>query len=221
MAGYGKAKGEYVVGCHTFDRDEGIEGYYLITAHIMLIRGYVMPLTTRFLALDGRVPVSPLLRAILRALAIEFAPDLADLDVDDRMVVYENRDRLYLAMLRRPDDCFAAIRATVASWMDSHSASDDLAKRAQRVLDLDEAFCPRVGPKRTLNFRFEFAASRVEYHLARMELPPPELFAEQISALAVAHKGHVGEVLLDPDGGSWMRGEVVPQQVTAAPPASP
>jgi radical SAM superfamily enzyme YgiQ (UPF0313 family) len=33
VAGYGKAKGEYVVGCHTFNRDEGEEGYFLITSY--------------------------------------------------------------------------------------------------------------------------------------------------------------------------------------------
>ena len=62
VAGYGKAKGEYVVGCHSFGRDEGEEGYFLITAHILLVHGYIMPLTTRLLALERQVPVSPLLQ---------------------------------------------------------------------------------------------------------------------------------------------------------------
>ena len=66
VAGYGKAKGEYVVGCHSFDRDQGEEGYFLISAHILLVHGHIMPLTTRLLALRGEVPVSPLFRDILR-----------------------------------------------------------------------------------------------------------------------------------------------------------
>jgi hypothetical protein len=220
VAGYGKAKGEYVVGCHTFDRDEGIEGYYLITAHIILIRGYVMPLTTRFLASDGTVPVSPLLRAVLRALAAHFAGDLAGLDMDDRMVVYENRAALYLAMLARRRECFEVIRRTVAAWLEEHACDDTLRERVRKVLELDEAFCPRVGPRRTIRCRFGFPADRVEYHLGRMELPPAAVFEGEGVTLDVAHPGHVGEILRDPDGGSWMRGHWVRPAPQAPPPPS-
>ena len=59
VAGYGKAKGEYVVGCHTFSRAQGEEGYFLITAHILLIHGYILPRTMRFLALSGVPGISP------------------------------------------------------------------------------------------------------------------------------------------------------------------
>jgi len=58
VAGYGKAKGEYVVGCHSFSRAEGEEGYFLISAHILLVHGHIMPLTTRFMALKNALPVS-------------------------------------------------------------------------------------------------------------------------------------------------------------------
>src|SRR5262249_51014017 len=80
VAGYGKAKGEYVIGCHSFDEDEGVEGYFLITAHILLIRGHIMPLVARALALEGSIPVSALLRAVLRALVQRFAAELTGLD---------------------------------------------------------------------------------------------------------------------------------------------
>ncbi|MFI5309451.1 MAG: B12-binding domain-containing radical SAM protein, partial [Polyangiales bacterium] len=101
VAGYGKAKGEYVIGCHSFSRDEGTEGYFLITAHILLIRGHVIPLLTRMLALDGSVPVSALLRAVLRALVQRFAAELPGLDPAERMDVYARRAELYLVMLQR------------------------------------------------------------------------------------------------------------------------
>ena len=56
VAGYGKAHGEYVVGCHTFARAEGEEGYFLITAHVILLSGYVLTHTARWLTLATDVP---------------------------------------------------------------------------------------------------------------------------------------------------------------------
>lgn len=208
VAGYGRAKGEYVVGCNTFDRDEGIEGYFLISAHILLIRGYIMPLATRYLALDGRVPVSGLLRAILRELASEFSAQLPEFDLTDRMNVYENRAHLYVAMLREEERMFTVIRRVVSGWLAEHCEDADLARRTLAVLDLDRAFCPRVGEGATENIGFDFHASGVETALGRMELPDQALFEEGSSALSVKHPGHVGEVLVDPDGGSWMRGRI-------------
>jgi hypothetical protein len=208
VAGYGKAKGEYVVGCHTFDRDEGIEGYFLISGHILLVRGYVMPLTSRLLALQGKVPVSPLLRAVLRELVEHFVADLPELDASDRMQIYERRAELYLIMLARPDEMFAVVRRAVSAWLDLHAADAALRDWVEKTLDLDEAFCPRVGPSHQITRRFAFAADRVEYHLGRMELPPSSAFAPADVVVDIKHPAHVGEVLKNPDGGSWMRGQV-------------
>jgi hypothetical protein len=208
VAGYGKAKGEYVVGCHTFDRDEGIEGYFLITAHIVLVRGYVMPLTSRLLALDANVPVSPLLRSVLRELCRHFASDMPELDPTDRMQIYECRAELYLLMLARPERLFEVVRRTVMAWLDQHDAAAALRDQVAKVLELDEAFCPRVGPSHQITRHFDFAADRVEYHLGRMELPPPSAFAPAAVVVDIQHPAHVGEVLKNPDGGSWMRGQV-------------
>lgn len=216
VAGYGKAKGEYVVGCHTFDRDEGIEGYFLITAHILLVRGYVMPLVTRLLALDGRVPVSPLFRSVLRALCSHFAPDMPGLAPEDRMAVYERRAELYLMMLARPDEMFAVVRAAVASWLELHDADATLRDHVDKAMQLDEAFCPRVGASHQITRAFGFAADRVEYHLGRMELPPASAFAPAQVVVDIHHPAHVGEVLKNPDGGSWMRGQV--KQIRAEQP---
>jgi hypothetical protein len=208
VAGYGKAKGEYVVGCHTFGRDEGIEGYFLITAHILLIRGCMLPLTTRMLALDGTVPVSPLLRAVLRALLGQFAASMNGLDPEDRMQVYERRVELYLLMLNRLEESYAIIREAVLAWLDAHAGSPDLRARAERAMELDETLCPRVGPSHQLERRFEFDAASVEHHLGRMELPPPSAFQGPRVTLTVHHPAHVGEVLKNPDGGNWMRGQI-------------
>jgi tRNA A37 methylthiotransferase MiaB len=208
VAGYGKAKGEYVVGCHTFERDEGIEGYFLISAHIMLIRGYVMPLTARYLSLHKGVPVSPLFRAALRAIAREFAADLPALDLQDRMCVYENRDQLYLSALRDPDRLYRVLDATLTAWLFEHAADHALVEKTRAVLALDTAFCPRTGTPQAIECNFEFDAKRVAYHLNRMELPPDAAFASPATKLRIQHPGGVGEVLKDPDGGSWFRGQV-------------
>jgi hypothetical protein len=219
VAGYGKAKGEYVIGCHTFEPDEGYEGYFLITAHILLIRGHVMPLATRMLALDGSVPVSPLLRVVLHALVREFGAEMPDLDPTDRMAVYERRAELYLVMLRRLDDMFAVVRTAVLGCVAEHAADPSLAARVGMVLELDEAFCPRVGPSHQIHRSFAFEADRVDHALGRMELPLENAFTQGSVAFDIHHPAHVGEVLKNPDGGSWMRGQV--KQNPVAPPEMP
>ncbi len=208
VAGYGKAKGEYVIGCHTFGRDEGIEGYFLISGHIMLIRGYVMPLTARYLALHKGAPVSALFRVALRAIANELAAELPALDLTDRMVVYENRDQLYLKALAQLPRLYAVLRATLQAWLLTHDGDSEFVRCALAVLTLDQALCPRGGRAHVLTQDFDFDAERVAYHLNRMELPPSAAFARTKSALRVAHPGGVGEVLKDPDGGSWFRGQI-------------
>lgn len=208
VAGYGKAKGEYVVGCHTFGQDEGIEGYFLITAHIMLIRGYIMPLTARYLALRESVPVGAMFRAVLRAIATEFQPDLPALDLTDRMLVYEQRDQLYISALHARPRLYAVIARAVTAWLEQHGASLEVIEQTRAVLELDSAFCPRPGAAHTFEPEFGFDAEQVAYHLNRMELPEPGAFQPRSLTLTVRHPGGVGEVLKDPDGGSWFRGQV-------------
>ncbi|HKU44830.1 MAG TPA: hypothetical protein VJR89_42015, partial [Polyangiales bacterium] len=221
VAGYGKAKGEYVVGCHTFSVDEGIEGYFLITGHIALVRGYVMPLTARYLALSKTAPVSALFRAALRAVAEEFQRDLPELDLSDRMQVYEHRDVLYLAALAAPARLYAVLHRTIADWLAKHAVDTQRIAEALCVLELDAAFCPRGGAALRIEQRFGFDAERVAYHLNRMELPPPGAFEARPSSLSIRHPGGVGVVLKDPDGGSWFRGQVetspAPVVASAAP----
>ena len=208
VAGYGKAKGEYVIGCHTFSEDEGIEGYFLISGHIMLIRGYIMPLTARYLALSKAAPVSALFRAALRAVADEFAASLPELDLRDRMQVYEHRDQLYLAALDAPARLYATLHRTLSEWLVQHNVPQAQIAQALCVLELDQAFCPRVGVAVRTEERFAFDAANVAYHLNRMELPTPEAFAARPASLSIRHPGGVGAVLKDPDGGSWFRGQV-------------
>jgi len=208
VAGYGKAKGEYVVGCHTFSRAEGEEGYFLVAAHVMFSRGHVIPYTIRDLAFDGRVSVSKVLRSVLHNLIEEFAGEVDDEPLRNRMAGYERRAELYLHFLGQRERMFASIRATVRERI-LEAGADDLLERALQVLRLDEALCPRTGEPVTIHPAFDFAAAQVMESLARMDLPEPALFeASAAEELEIYHTARVGEVLKDPDGGAWMCGRV-------------
>jgi hypothetical protein len=214
VAGYGKAKGEYVVGCHSFDRAQGEEGYFLISAHIVLVHGHVMPLTTRYLALQGGVPVSPLLRAVLRALIDCFGSAIEGFDGSDRMQVYEQRNQLYLQALADPSRAFDTIEATLMAWLAEHGADAALVQRARQLLSLDAQLCPRTGGETRLQARFDFDASAVCHSLSRMELPGAGSFGAGIHTLEIQHPGGVGDILFEADGGSWLRGELVEPAAT-------
>jgi hypothetical protein len=171
VAGYGKAKGEYVVGCHSFTRDEGEEGYFLITAHMLLIHGHIMPLTTRLLALKKEVPVSPLLREILRGLIEALKPQLGDMALENRMDVYEQRDRIYLAALDQPELLYSTAEEIIEKH---HTCHGNDYRMALQALQLDKALCPRGGREQHLRASFSFDARAVQRALAAMELPTAE-----------------------------------------------
>jgi hypothetical protein len=209
VAGYGKAKGEYVVACHSFDREQGEEGYFLISAHLLLIHGHMMPLTTRLLSLQGTVPVSPMLRAVLRVLIDEFGDNLEDFDGSDRMQVYESRNRLYLRALQDPQRCFERIENCVLTWLQSHDAAASLVEQARQLLQLDTLLCPRTGTETRLIADFNFDADAVYEALGNMELPDDDCFAATAIQLRIQHPGGVGDILFDADGGSWLRGEII------------
>ena len=211
VAGYGKAKGEYVVGCHTFDRNEGIEGYFLITAHILLNHGHIIPLTTRFLALQGDIPVSPLLRHILRAVIDAFQAELPDYDLGDRMISYENRDKIYLHILEQFEACYEVIETAIFDWLKQHLASIELIDQVSKTLQLDQAFCPRYGEKVIFSQHFGFDVEAVTKALDAMELPASQDFQGNNCQQRIEVPGGVGVFLKDPDGGSWMRGQLLEQ----------
>ncbi len=216
VAGYGKAKGEYVIGCHTFSRDEGIEGYFLISAHIILIHGHVIPLTTRYLALSEGSPTSPLLRAILRDLIQCFKDELQQIDFSSRMDIYENRDLLYVAIMQQQSRTYRTIKQTLETWFKQHNTHKDIVRSALEALSLDQALSPRVGNKSTTNFSFMFHASRVLQQLQMMQEPKITDFKPQGEVLTITHPGGVGDVLRDPDGGSWMKGEIDASQLCSS-----
>ena len=202
VAGYGKARGEYVVGCHSFDRNQGEEGYFLISAHILLVHGHIMPLTTRLLALSGEVPVSPLLRSILRQLLAAFESELPDLDAEDRLAVYEARDHIFLTALSSRRRLYRVIADTLERHYADHDADP---AAALRTLQLDRALCPRSGSETVLERHFDFDAAQTYRALSSMALPAIGHFKQ---ILRIRHPGGLGEILHVADGGSWLRGMI-------------
>jgi hypothetical protein len=211
VAGYGRAKGEYVIGCHTFDVEEGLEGYFLIAAHMVLVHGTLLPFTIRYLALEASIPASPLMRAILRRLLEQYGHIITEspvneLTVYEKLKIYENRAELYVALFDDIEKTFAIIREAVHDWLGSHGADAELYRRVDLMLALDMALCPRKGNPSTEYHHFAADAAAIIRAMEAMDLPPAASFAGHIT-LKVDYPGGVGTVLKDPDGGSWMRGD--------------
>lgn len=211
VAGYGKAKGEYVIGCHTFDEDEGLEGYFLVTAQMVLVHGAILPLTLRFLALEGSVPATPVLRAVLKALLQELGAKLGIADASrlsraDKITVYESRSALFLALFDDLDRSYQIIAATIEQWLQANGASASLSQRTLQVLQLDAALAPRAGGRAEREQWFSCDAERVLSALEAMELPAASAFGGR-TVLHISTPGGVGSVLTEPDGGSWLKGQ--------------
>lgn len=213
VAGYGKAKGEYVIGCHTFSRDEGAEGYFLITAYIMLARGQMMPITARFTAFAGGISTTGMLRFVLRSLLLELGSTAVVDGEVDQMIAYESRAEIYIALLSERKRAYEVIRRATAAWF-VEAGRSDLVPQAMKLLELDEALCPRVGPTRTIRRTFSYPAHLVAQRLGGMDPVDETLLArEEAVELEINHPARVGEVLQDPDGGLWMRGRIVSSSV--------
>jgi len=208
VAGYGKAKGEYVVGCHTFGREEGEEGYFLITAHVLLLAGHMLAYTLRYLALDARVPVGSLLRLLLDALLEEFAADIPGIDRRQRMQVYEARAPIYLAVLACPERCDGVLRATVRQWLTQHAAPE-LHATIESLLELDCLLRPRHGAPSQFEAVLDFDAATVLAELRAMRLPADAQFDQVSRRYRIESPGGLGEVLMAPDGGAWLQGRIV------------
>lgn len=207
VAGYGKARGEYVVGCHTFDEEEGRQGYFLISAHMILVHGCIMPLTSRYLALLGNLPVSALLQHVLQALVETVAgtPSLCD----DPISVYEQRAPLYVSFVRAIERCYSVVETSLREWMLQFGSDAGNIDRCLAVLQIDRAFCPRAGSAREEKHSFGYDAVAVRNHLEAMNAPAPEDFSSGHCEMHLLHHGGVGEILNDPDGAGWMKSRIV------------
>lgn len=205
VAGYGKAKGEYVVACHSFNRHQGEEGYFLISAHILMVHGHIMPLTTRLLALRAEVAVSPFFRDCLRAIISHFRDRIEGIDLADRMSIYEGRNTIYLLALAHREELFEILFDVVQKH---HKALNLDPTPALQTLALDAALCPRTGGEQTLHCHFDFDASATFHALSAMELPKQAERPRKDIQLTIKHPGGIGEILFVADGGSWLKGVI-------------
>ena len=211
VAGYGKAKGEYVVGCMSFSVEEGVEGYFLITAHMLMSRGYMVPLTLRYLALSEAVPVAGMMRSMLHGLCAEFSQEIPQLDASDKMGVYEFREELFVTCFTYPERTYQCVQRLAMQWIEDHMENEveaeGLQHRVTQLLELDRAFAPHTGATRDITVLFNFDANKVMDTLEGMDLPAADLFAKQPTDIDIHIPGGVGDIIKDPDGGVWIHAE--------------
>jgi hypothetical protein len=212
VAGYGKAKGEYVVACHTFNRDEGIEGYFLITAHILFAHGHLIPLTIRYLALHDGITTAPLLRALLRAVCAEYQSEMPSLALQERMTVYGNRATIFTTILKEPQRLYRLLESEIIDYLE-RGGNTSLTAASRRILALDQALSPRCGDATEVDYAFNFDAMSSKAALDCLSIPNAEDLSIEISqTLCIKSPGGVGSILKDPDGGAWLRGEIQHRQ---------
>jgi hypothetical protein len=191
--------------------EEGLEGYFLITAHLLMSRGYMLPLTLRYLALSETVPVAGMMRAILNELCVEFSREIPGLDATDKMGVYEFREELFVTSYTYPERTYACVKRVALRWIDDHMANEldaaSLKHRVAQLLAMDQAFAPHVGATREVIAHFDFDANAVMDTLEGMELPAAALFAHKPTDVGIHIPGGVGDIIKDPDGGVWIHAE--------------
>ena len=76
--------------------------------------------------------------------------------------------------------------------------------------------CPRTGSEQIATAELDLDAQAVFDALAAMDLPDASAFETVSREWLARHPGGVGEILFDPDGGSWLKGELLEDQDRAA-----
>lgn len=208
VAGYGKALGEYVVACHSYTRDEGYAGYYLITAHILFVHGHILPLTTRYLALSGITSASDFLVSMLDAMIEGSRTLFENTAFSDAIHTYENRNRLYLQWLENLAVTQTALKKAAIDVLAQKGVNETETGRVLQVLEMDMLLCPRVS-KTTIHQQLGFDGHCIVETLSGMQLPGIDTFAPCESEVTIEHSGGVGSFLKDADGGSWIKGRLV------------
>jgi radical SAM superfamily enzyme YgiQ (UPF0313 family) len=196
LAPYGEARADYIVACHSFDREEGLEGYLLITAYIVLYRGNIMPLTVRYVALRELGSISRILRMALRALLEQFRAVRPHFKSAEATEIFEKREFLYRWILGQRETVFETIRATVAEELERDGFGAAVPEVC-KVLRLDQDLCPREQHSAMAQIDLGFDALRVYDALERMELPPQDgLDDSGPRPIAVQHGWDFGEELV-------------------------
>ncbi len=212
VAGYGKAKGEYVIACHSFDREEGLEGYRMIVAHMIFAHGAISPMTIRWLALKGFSGISALLRRCLTGV-IEQLNHTADATQNspfptEGIEVYEQRADIYLQMLAQPELVYKELKRELSRALLAANHADWLEELAC-ILALDAALIPQYGERRRFVKVFDFDAQLLLNELESMRTGS-DIALGETHTLWIETPGGAGDILRDPDGGSWMKASFAP-----------
>jgi radical SAM superfamily enzyme YgiQ (UPF0313 family) len=193
---------DYVVASSSCPRSEGLRGYFLITAHIVLNRGNIIPLVSRFLAIDGRVSVSAVLEEVLANILQQ--PEFSTLDASDGLQVYAARDTLYRQLVGATVG-FRTIRRCVLAALARLGAATDLVEDVTRILALDEALVPRSEGPRESQHHLDFDGREVYESLRHMRRPEASaLLIHEPAVLNVMHPRGPDDLLGDlVDGHEW------------------
>ena len=188
---------DYVVSSYSFTREEGLAGYFAITAHLLFNRGNIMPLTTRFLAMLGRASISDVLEYVLLEVLKEFHWDDLARPRMAGLLVYERRDRIYRTILQQGELAYPMLERAVGAALERYCAGDDgLKRRVTAVMSLDQALRPQLKPGSDSSlYSFSFAAGPVIDNLQKMRLPAETAFEPSPSTIVVNHPAHSGDML--------------------------
>ncbi len=211
VAGYGKARGEYVVGSLSFDVAEGEEGYFLVTSHQLLVSGHILSRTLRWLALETSLPVGGLMRGITDALLQEGSLPGVDVVPADRLAVYESRADIYLGLLAEPERLQRVVSSVLVSWVHAQGRAE-LLPVLERLLLLDAWIRPRYGEITEFDVEPDFDISAVMHSLDAMRLPELSCFDAEPRRVRLRSPGGLGVVLCSPDGGHWLQARLLPPE---------
>ncbi|NOK18524.1 B12-binding domain-containing radical SAM protein [Corallococcus carmarthensis] len=206
MAPYGEARADYILSCESFGREEGQEGYALITAYILLYRGNIIPLTTRYLALRRLGSVSRMLRTTFHQLLDHFRPGFPLLQSADMTEIFEKREFLYRWLLGRRELAFDVIISSLLEQLQQQGFEEAL-PNVSKLLRLERELGPREKDFRDLAVELDFDAPGIYEALERMELPSEECFnRHEARQFTIAHGWDFGEEVIPkplpaPEGG--------------------
>jgi hypothetical protein len=142
------------------------------------------------------------------------AGTLADLDPNDRMALYENRNAIYLSALKDRERLYGVLAEVLEEHFQRNRKDPTT---ALQVLALDAALCPRTGSEQTVLADFDYRADRMCSALSAMAMPQAEDCSAGECTLRIHHPGGVGDILKDADGGSWLRGVITEVMEASAP----
>lgn len=163
-------------------------GYDTVTSQVVFNRGGIIPLTIRYLALEGAVSVSRLLRQILE----DTLESYGSVHLHNSAVVFEKREFLYRYLLSHRQSAFAVIRRSIRNAL-AEADAHELIAHTETTLKLDEVLCPRRGEPGPEEVELPAASREVLAALQMMQLPDiSAIEAQDLQTTTVQHDWDFG-----------------------------